>query len=115
MPDQFPCKEHEAKIAVLEVEVGHLQNDARETKQWLKSIDGKVDDIKERLDRQNGAIPHMSQDISKLSESVSTLHSAVSNLQVNSSKTETKTMIIWGILTAIGAAVLAAVTRFLIG
>lgn len=114
MSDQLPCKEHEAAIAVLKVEVGHLQTESHDTKEWLKSIDGKVDSIKERLDKQNGAFPHMSQDVVKLSESVSVLHEAVIGMKLSSNKIELKTKVLWGILASIGGALLAGLVKLLV-
>jgi chromosome segregation ATPase len=110
---EFPCKEHEAKIAVLEVEVGHLQTDSHDTKEWLKSIDGKLDGVKERLDKQNGAIPHMTSDVAKLSESVSILHENITKIQLNTNKTELRTKILWGTLATVGAAFIAAIVKLL--
>jgi len=112
---ELPCQEHEAKIAVLEVKVGHLEGSAANTRVWLQSIDGKVNEINAHLARQNGAIPHMVDDLGKLSESFESLHNKVSNLQIANTRTETKTMVLWSVLATICGTIIAIIVKVLFG
>lgn len=113
MPATAVNQEHDASIAVLQVEVQHLQHDAENTKAWLGSIDKKVDDIKSRLDKQNGAIPHLQSDVSALTVSMKELGSKMDDLKDSGRETGFKTSIIWGGATALLVTIVGALVGYL--
>jgi peptidoglycan hydrolase CwlO-like protein len=112
--DTLPHQEHEARIAVLEVEMQHIKEEHTNTRMWLSSIDGKVDDIRSRMDKQNGAIPHIQDDIKKFGESLEKLHNKTEQISTTASTTKFKTGILWAGLGMVSTAILTfLIQRFL--
>lgn len=114
MPE-LSCPDHEAKIAVLEVEVTHLQTDSVNTRQWLSSIDRKVDDIKSRLDKQNGAIPHMQSDISELTDLMKDMSTKQQDSRVANQEFKLKTGMMWSGLGFVIASIIGLIIKVVAG
>lgn len=104
----------EAKIAVLEVQVDHLRQDAQARTAWLSSIDSKVDDIKSRLDKQNGTLPHLAEDVRSMSESISKMHEALTAVQTSAQESKIKMAALWGGIGAVLLTLLAVVAKFML-
>jgi hypothetical protein len=75
------------KVAVLESRLDAVEEIAKETHEM-------VFDIKSRLDKQNGLIPHMAEDVKALMSRFET--NAISD-----AKSNTKLSILWSTLSAI--------------
>ncbi len=108
-------EEIHTKIAVLEVKSEIHSEKLDKIEENLKDTHSMVFSIKERLDKQNGAIPHMAEKIDVMSEVVHELKHSQSQLQKEQTKDGTKLHIIWGIAGTIGGAVLSYVIKLLIG
>jgi uncharacterized coiled-coil protein SlyX len=90
------------RISILEVK----QEAMNET---IEKIDASIEEsykislqIKERLDRWNGSIPHMAEDLKELKETQASLNKALVKSEHDDKENSTKTKILWGIVTTIG-------------
>ena len=113
MSDPLPCLLHEARIAVIESKIIDVKEETVSIHEWLKSIDNKVGDIQERLAKQNGALPHMSSDIVKLTALVEVHHQLIIENRLAATNTELRTHILWGVLATIGVALLGVLVKVL--
>ncbi len=87
--------EIETRVAVLETKSDYQAEKLDKIEVNLKDTHGMVFSIKERLDKQNGAIPHMAEKIDLVSE-------VVNELKNNQTKDSSKLSVIWGVAGAIG-------------
>ena len=60
MPDT-PKDDLDVRLSVTETKVINIEDDLIEQKVVLKDISVKVDNVKERLDKFNGALPHIQE------------------------------------------------------
>jgi len=108
-------EELDTRVAVLEVK-GEVQAEKLDKiEENLKETHSMVFSIKERLDKQNGAIPHMAEKIDKMSEVVYELKENQSAMQSEQTKDGTKLHIIWGIGGIVGGGILSYAIKLLIG
>ncbi len=100
--------ELETRVAVLEVKSDVQSEKFDKIEESLKETHGMVFSIKERLDKQNGIIPHMAEDMKVIKKH----YEIVSKEQTDSG---IKLKILWGVLGALGGSLLSLVIKLLIG
>lgn len=108
-------EEVETRVAVLEVRGEMQEEKLNKIEENLKDTHSMVFSIKERLDKQNGAIPHMAEKIDEMSKVVYELKENQSEIKKEQTKDGTKLHIIWGVAGTIGGAILSYVIKLLIG
>lgn len=116
MPVERITSEHEARIAVLENAYENQKEAVSDMKGWLSSIDKKVDDITDRLAKQNGAIPHMQGDIKELTSDLKSVLSKLDHQQASMAENKWKTRVLWSAISGlVGLFVAGAIDFFLKG
>jgi len=90
------------RLSILEVKY-EAMNEA------IEKIDANLEEsykvtlqIKERLDKWNGNIPHMASDVKELKETLAKREETLIKRDAEAKETSTKTKILWGIVTTIG-------------
>jgi hypothetical protein len=69
--------------------------------------------IKERLDKQNGAIPHLVEDVKELKHGQTALFDAIVKNSISDTENKTRVKILWGILATIGTAAIGFAIKLL--
>jgi len=110
--------EADIRIAVLENRIDTLQDMFKETHVAVLSI-------KERLDKTNGAIPHMAEDIKNIRAEIKTvadslavkttdLAETLAAKTIEDTKSQTKFNILWGVIACLLTSIVVALaSRFL--
>lgn len=103
----------ETRVTILEVR-GEMQAEKLDKiEESLKETHSMVFSIKERLDKQNGIIPHMADDIKQIKDHQDNLADEQSNLEKEQIQDGTKLKAMWAILGAIGGGLLSVVIKLL--
>jgi len=71
-------------------------------------------EIKERLDKWNGTIPHLSEDLKEIKEDYKKMGETLGTHIVEETKNISKIKIMWGILGAVGTALVGATVKLLL-
>lgn len=88
----------EVRVSVLETEISNMEETLKKLDSRLEDNHNLTYDIKSRLDKQNGLIPHMSEDIK-------TLLTHHESLKENQLKVGLRVKILWGIVIALGSSI----------
>lgn len=111
--------ELDKRIAVLEVENDYAKEDRLELKKSFDQVYDLVYSIKEKLDRQNGIIPHISESIGILNEKHDTLSQTFNQYIVKNEtkveKNEIKLKVLWGIGTFLISGIVSLVIAYFAG
>jgi hypothetical protein len=89
----------DTRMAVVENRMDTMEITTKETHTM-------VFDIKSRLDRQNGLLPHMAADIANLMEKIE-------NTSISDAKTNTKLNVLWSAVGALGSALILAFVAYI--
>lgn len=100
----------ESRLAVLEVKNEVQDERFSRMENSVKETYNMVFQVKERLDKQNGAIPHLVEDVKNLTTKQDLMFGILNKNSQEDYKTKVKISILWGIL---GAASIAAIEIFL--
>lgn len=96
------------RLAVLETKVDYIEETVKDTKTQLVTIDGKVDGISTHIAKQNGALP-------RLEENISRLLGRVEVTEKETLKTSTKAKITWGVISSIVTGAVLILVKILLG
>jgi hypothetical protein len=110
-------------MANLEVQVAVIENRVDTLETMFKETHNAVLSIKERLDKTNGAIPHMAEDIrtmrteikavaDSLSVKTSDIAEALAIKTSEDAKNNTKLNVLWGVIATLGSAIVVGIIRF---
>lgn len=95
--------ELDKKVSVLEVEVSNVKGALENLSTLIDKNNEITSDIKTRLDKQNGLIPHMSEGIKHLMNKQEAVMEQVNQNSIKETATRIKVTIVWGFITAVGA------------
>lgn len=101
------------RLAVLEEKQENLHSDISELKELAKDTANVVNELKIKIVQQNGAIPHMAESIKEIFDHQEKMMDQLK--QGNSSETDVKVKLLWGLVTTLGAALLYSVLRLFVG
>jgi hypothetical protein len=101
----------EIRVVILETKTSSMESKFEKMENRLEQTHELVLEIKERLDKQNGWIPHLQQDIHALKESQIQLNTILNKNGVEDKEQSTRLKVIWGVMTAIGSAIIGYVLK----
>ena len=96
------------RLAVLETKVNYIEETVKDTKIQLSAVDNKVDGISTHIAQQNGTLPRLEDNISRLLD-------RIEFTEKEALKTSTKTKITWGIISAIVTGSVLILLKILLG
>lgn len=90
------------RISILEVKFNAMEKTIEKINDKLEQSYDVSIQIKERLDKWNGTIPHMAEDMKSLKENQTNLSKALIKNEINDEQHSTKMKVVWGVFTTIG-------------
>lgn len=107
----YPCEQNEARIVKLETTVSHLEEMTARQEQSLDQLKTDTTEIKTHLARQNGAIPHMQEDVGDLKLMMQDIARRQQEEALEHVKQDTRSKIYWGIAALAGGTVLGVLLK----
>jgi len=105
----------ETQHAVLEIKYEYIKGFFEDTKQELKNLSGKVEDISTHITKQNGALPRIETQLERLVSTMDTQDDRITKQEENSAKISLRQKIIWGAAATIGTGLLGLVIKLIVG
>ena len=105
----------DTRIAILEVETEYLKSSLNAHSLSLNHIEEKIDSIKERIDKQNGTLPHMVEGLKGVSDSVKKLDEKLNVLTLGAVETRIKAVTMWGIMLVVVSAIIGIGVKIIFG
>jgi len=105
----------DTRVAVLETETKVIKEDIKELKSYSNEIFNIVSSTKERLDKQNGAIPSISEKLNDLGIDQKLLSNNLDRFILLTEKNVFKSKIIWGVVGGVGSGLLIVILKVLFG
>ena len=102
----------ELRIVALEVKMDTHQELLHEHKETLHEIRDSLSTIVSRLDKQNGALPHMAESLATLANDFASFKPP---MLVEQATLKTKIRVIWTVIGSVGALILGWVAKVLLG
>lgn len=112
MPD---INELSIKVSVLETEYENMVKTLDRLEKNLEGNSALVSQIKERLDKQNGLIPHMAESIKDMHSCQQELIKKLTANTIKDSAMNVKVKLMWGLVTALAGGLLYALLRIYVG
>lgn len=94
--------EIDKRVSVLEVEFINMKNSLESLDEALLKNNELTLAIKERIDKQNGILPHMAESVRLMSTKQEKMMERLNENSINNAKYSTKLRVLWGILGAVG-------------
>lgn len=85
----------EIRVVILETKTSSMEAKFEKMENRLEQTHELVLEIKERLDKQNGWIPHLQQDIKTLKDSQSQLNTILNKNGLEDKEQSTRVKVIW--------------------
>lgn len=105
----------ETRVAVLETEFNNMEEALKRLDVSQKEHQDITLQIKERLDKQNGLIPHMAESLKAVATVQNQMMTKMNEEAVRGAGTKVKLGIMWAVLSAIGMGVLGYVLKGFLG
>jgi len=102
-----------ARVSILEVKSENVEKTLEKLGANLSENYKVTIQIKERLDKQNGALPHLVDDVQDLKEVQSKMFNSLIQHVILDAENRTKLNILWGVIATIGVAVVGLVIKLL--
>jgi len=99
----------EHRVTVLETDLKHVEETEKELKEYCNEIYDVILETKTRLDKQNGILPHIYDQIQLLSSKQEKFEESFDKFIIKFEKTSFKAKILWG-----GAGTILSSTVFII-
>lgn len=90
------------RVSIVEVKLENMDETLKRLHSNLESNTSLTLQIKERLDKQNGAIPHMAETMKLVLDEQKNLSSKLAEKAVDDAKASVKVKVMWGIILALG-------------
>ena len=103
------------RVSVLEIEYKNTREAFERLEKNVETHGDMTRQIKERLDKQNGLIPHMAESVKNLVQVQEDMMKKLNLNDIEDAKEGAKMKILWGVGGVIGAAVLGFVLKSLLG
>jgi hypothetical protein len=99
------------KIYTIESDQRHLNEKMDKMESSIESNTEVTYDIKERLDKWDGFMPHMIKQMDELSVGQKEIHKSLVSKDLENSEMTTKFKVLWTLLGFLGAAIVGFVVR----
>ena len=108
---EFQNNDTEVRLNVLETKVGFLESTTKTQDGKLEKISNDLGKVSSHIAKQNGAIPHMQEDIKEIKELCQTLSKERHQMELENAKVSTKTKVYLAITALLAAAIAGAILR----
>ena len=105
---------HEARVIVLESEMSHVKDCLEDLSCQLQHNTEMTLHIKEKLDKQNGAIPGIQENVKLLLSEHRDLRKEVAKQTENQAKNGIKIKVLWGMAGVIATAIMSYVINLIL-
>ena len=85
-----------ARLSVSETKIVGIETDLNEHKDLLKYISVKIDAVKERFDKMNGAIPHITRTLSNIEKHLNSVADTNYGQETKIEKNSLYIKLLWG-------------------
>lgn len=103
------------RVSILEVKFENMEEALKRLDVSLADNTGLTLQIKERIDKQNGLIPHMAESVKAMSEIQHQMMAKMNDEAVSEASTKVKVKILWAIVAALGTGLLGYVLKGFLG
>lgn len=107
--------ELDKRISVLETELENMEKSIMKIDVAVSENHEATMSIKERLDKWNGSIPHLVEDVKEVKGLQMKLLDKLNKNTIADKNREAKIKIMWGVFAAVGGALLSFAIKTLIG
>jgi len=90
-----------ARVSVTETKVTNIESDLVDQKEVLKDIAVKVDGVKERFDRMNGALPHIEETLTSIKEHLENVTEISHSQETKIVKNTLYIKLLWGFVVPV--------------
>ena len=101
MSDAAHKDDLDIRLSVTETKVVNIESDMTEQKEMLKEISVKVDGLKERFDKMNGAIPHIEDACSRIEQHLELVVHVSNTQETKIAKNSLYMKLLWGLVVPI--------------
>ena len=106
-------KNIEIMLSVLETKHDTMGESLNELKISVKDVSGVVYDLRDRINRQNGVLPHLKESIDVMNQHFNRMEVAVNNSRDVAKSAAMRVKILWGISASIGIVLLGMLVKLL--
>lgn len=99
------------RVSVIEVKIENMEEALQRLSRVQEEHQNITLQIKERLDKQNGIIPHMAEDIRNMSVRQEELIKGANEHAVSTAASKVKMGIMWALVSAFGMGVLGYILK----
>jgi chromosome segregation ATPase len=107
--------ELDKRVTILEVELKNMSTSLNKLDKIIEENTEITFQIKEKLDKQNGAIPHLSEMIKQIATRQEQIADKLNTSIVGTLMYKTKTKVMWGMLAVIGISLTGIVLKSILG
>ena len=101
MPNTAHKDDLDIRLSVTETKVTGIEGDLAEHKIMLKEISVKVDGLKERFDKMNGAIPHIEDACNRIEQHLELVAHTSNRQETKIAKNTLYIKLLWGLVIPI--------------
>ena len=116
MPDIIINKtdELDVRLSVTETKVDNIESDVSEQKVMLKDISMKVDGLKERFDKMNGALPHIQDSCTRIEGHMEGVTAISNEQETKIEKNSVHIKLMWALMLPVVIAITGALVKIFI-
>jgi len=101
------------RLSVTETKVTNIEDDLMEQKTVLRDISIKVDNVKERFDKLNGALPHIQETCNNIERHLETATELSHGQDNRITKNSLYIKILWGIVVPVSLTIVGATIKLM--
>ena len=103
------------RVSVLETRFDNMEDVLSRFEKGMNDHAQITLQIKERLDKQNGLMPHMSEDIKALIKQQSEVSERMTHNEIREASRSVKVKIVWAVMGILGTGLLAFILKAVLG
>lgn len=112
MPN-VPKDDLDIRLSITETKVVSIEGDLVEHKVMLRDISTKVDGLKERFDKLNGALPHIQKTCGNIEKHLEAVTKANNSQENKITKNSLYIKILWGIVIPVSLTIVGATVKLI--
>ena len=103
----------DVRLSVTETRVTNMQEDFSEHKTMLRDISLKVDGLKERFDKMNGALPHIQETCSNIESHLEAVTDSNNKQNNQITKNSLYVKLLWALVVPIALTIVGATIKLI--
>ena len=99
------------RLSVTETKVANIDDDLLEQKNVLKDISMKVDGLKERFDKMNGALPHIQKSCARIEGHIEGITNITNAQETKIEKNSLYVKLMWALMLPVVIAIVGGLVK----